>query len=292
MKLLAPAKINWFLHVMDKRPDGYHEIMSLMQLINLYDEIEIEPEERLLVETELNIPQEENIAYKAACFLKKETGYKGGAIIRIKKNIPHGAGLGGGSSDAATTLIGLNKIWGLNLSIKELSEIGASLGSDVPFFLKGPAGVVSGRGEIIENIDIKESYVLLLVKPEFFISTAWAYNELERMRAKKEDIIGTEDKGVIRELIKSSIMNESFLYLIRDSVIFKNDLEIPVFNHYPFLREVKERLINEGSLYAAMTGSGSTIFGIFRTEREALKASKAFQGLWTKIVRTIVENKD
>lgn len=159
MHLLAPAKINWFLHVGNKRADGYHDILSLIQFIDLYDEIEIEPHNsEIIVETELNIPQDENIAYKVASKLKKESGHKDGAKIKIKKNIPLGAGLGGGSSDGASTLIGLNKLWNLDLSIERLSEIGAAVGSDIAFFLNGPAAIVSGRGEVVERIDLKDSF--------------------------------------------------------------------------------------------------------------------------------------
>lgn len=287
MQLLAPAKINWFLHVGDRRPDGYHDILSLIQFIDLYDEIEIDPHNEIIVETDLNIPQEENIAYKVACKLKKESGYKGGARIKIKKNIPHGAGLGGGSSDGASTLIGLNKLWNLGLSIERLSEIGATVGSDIVLFLNGPAAFVSGRGEIVEKIDLKDSNFLLLIKPALGICTAWAYNEFDRIRMEQASPENLRLAGLKELYISVSRAFNSKDWSAKD--IFKNDLEEPVFRYYPFLKEVKERLLQEGALYSSMTGSGSALFGVFRTEEEAAKASKAFKGFWTKVTRTLIE---
>lgn len=294
MELLAPAKINWFLHVGEKRPDGYHDILSLMQFIDLFDEIELEPHKEIIVESDLNIPATENIAYKAAIRLKQQTGYKDGVRIRIKKNIPPGAGLGGGSSDAASTLMGLNKLWGLGLSTEELIQIGALIGSDIPFFLNGPSAIVKGRGDIIEKIEIKDTHILLLIKPEFSISSAWAYNELDRIRRKKNR--GTVEQGsgsfevftstvtfatnsVQKTFLRSSFYNEPLL--------FRNDLEGPVFKNFPLLRKIKNNLFQKGALYSAMTGSGSVIFGVFKSEQEALEAKDKFKKHWTKIVRTI-----
>lgn len=287
MKILAPAKINWFLHVGDRRDDGYHEILTLMQFIELYDEIEIEPEKDIIVESDLDFPQEQNIAYKAANKIKKETNYPGGARIRIKKNIPYGAGLGGGSSDGAFTLMALNKLWGLGLSSEKLLEIGASIGSDIAFFLNGPSAIVRGKGEIVEKIDIKEPATILLVKPDFPVSTSWAYSEFDRIK-KESKITDYHSVRLNYEFIKTCLQLTPLSEELFKPEIFRNDLENPVFRHHPVLKEIKLRLLNEGAIYSVMTGSGSALFGVFRKEEEAIRASKAFKGLWTRPVRTII----
>ncbi len=288
MKLLAPAKINWFLLAGEKRPDGYHDILSLMQFIDLFDEIELEPHEEIIVESDLNIPATENLAYKAAMKVRETTGCKYGVRISIKKNIPPGAGLGGGSSDAASTLIGLNKLWGLGLSTEELTEIGALIGSDIPFFLNGPSAIVKGRGDIIEKIEIKDTYILLLVKPEFSISTAWAYSELDRIRRQNKNSVTEEQETWNSEVLTHSslktVLRGSFF---TEPIFFRNDLEEPVFKSFPFLKDIKNNLSEKGALYSAMTGSGSVIFGVFKSEQEASEAKDKFKKHWTKIVRTI-----
>lgn len=260
MRLLAPAKINWFLKVGPKGPDGYHQIVSLMQTITLYDEITIEESDGLTLECD--IPFKENIALKAAMRLKEITGSKRGAHIRIKKEIPAGAGLGGGSSDAATVLMGLNEFWGTGLSRDQLTDIAIEIGSDVPFFLHAPSALVIGRGERIKRWDFPVEAPILLVKPEVSISTAWAYSELDRLREEKDE----------------------------EGEFLLNDLEGPVFMKYPELREIKERLKNSGAIHAAMTGSGSALFGVFREAESARKAQQEFPKLWTRVVKTIVRS--
>lgn len=280
MILQAPAKINWFLKVGQKRPDGYHEILSLMQFITLYDELSFTPSEDITVSIEnpemLNIPMKDNLVFKAALKLKEITGTVKGASIKIKKEIPSGAGLGGGSSDAAVTLKGLNDLWSLGLKNNELMDIASRLGSDVPFFLNGPAAVVRGRGDIVERINLKESYILLLVKPPISISSSWAYSELDRVRGTSIVNLPSVDMSV----------GESKLGLWSSNL--HNDLEEPVFISYPELKEIKEKLLKSGALYTAMTGSGSTLFGVFRTDEDAHKVSLNFKDLWTKVVRTII----
>ncbi len=270
MILQAPAKINWFLKVGRKRPDGYHEILSLMQFITLYDELSFTLSEEITVSLEnpemLNIPMEDNLVFKTALKLKEVTDSQKGVFIKIKKEIPSGAGLGGGSSDAAVTLKGLNQLWSLGLNKNELMDIASKIGSDVPFFLNGPAALVRGKGDIVEKVDVKKSRILLLIKPPISISSKWAYSEFDRLKSEgKNDI------------------------LHNDAI---NDLEEPVFKRYPELKEIKEKLLKSGALFAAMTGSGSTLFGAFRTEEEAFKASLIFKDLWTKVVRTITSSQD
>ncbi|NTU41797.1 MAG: 4-(cytidine 5'-diphospho)-2-C-methyl-D-erythritol kinase, partial [Nitrospirales bacterium] len=147
--LKAPAKINWSLFVLGKRPDGYHNILSLMQTVSLSDTIEIHPSERIEVITEMDIPVEQNLVYRAAILLRDHAECRSGARIILKKEIPAGAGLGGGSSDAATALMGLNLFWRLGLSRETLKKVGEQIGSDVPFFFHSPIAMAEGRGEIL-----------------------------------------------------------------------------------------------------------------------------------------------
>ena len=146
LSLNAPAKINWFLGVAGKRDDGYHNIVSLMQCISLYDTLTFDHADSVEITSYLDIPVRDNIVHKAASRLKEYTSCRKGADISLKKNVPVSAGLGGGSSDAACTLLGLNELWGLGLGKKRLSSIASEIGSDVPFFLNGPVAVVEGKG--------------------------------------------------------------------------------------------------------------------------------------------------
>ena len=173
--LKTPAKINWFLSITGKRNDGYHNILSLMQCIGLYDELTFEQSDGLDLISDMDISPEENLVFKAASALGKRVSCDKGAKISLKKNIPSGAGLGGGSSDAACTLKGLNMLWKLKLGSTELSSIAAEIGSDVPFFLQGPCALIEGRGEILKPLKVLFPTVLLLVKPSVSVSTAWAY---------------------------------------------------------------------------------------------------------------------
>lgn len=158
LRLLAPAKINWTLEVLGKRPDGYHEVRTVMQTIDLCDEITVAPAGKLSLDINgseqalRDLPREDNLAYRAAQLLWERAGFRGGARIVLAKRIPVAAGLGGGSSDAAAVLRGLRRLWALNISDRELTSIAAQLGSDVPFFLRGGTAVASGRGEVIQPL--------------------------------------------------------------------------------------------------------------------------------------------
>ncbi len=174
--LKTPAKINWFLSVLGKREDGYHEILSLMQSISLYDYLTFGYSDRIKVITDADIPLEENLVYRAVLLLKEKLSVNKGAIITLKKEIPVSAGLGGGSSDAACALSGLNRLWKLGLKDEEMIKFGGMLGSDVPFFFKGPLAVVRGRGEIVTKLEACSRHIIVIVKPALGISTKWAYS--------------------------------------------------------------------------------------------------------------------
>ncbi len=276
LSLKAPAKINWFLTVLRKRGDGYHDIETLMQCIELYDFIHLSDSEKIEVVSNLNIPIDDNLVFKAASFLKRYASYQKGVKIVLEKNIPVSAGLGGGSSDAAYTLLGLNKLWSLSLTVKDLVKLGIEIGSDVPFFLVNTSAFVEGRGEKITPVRIDADIIFLIVKPPISVSSRWAYKNIEILTNKTVDI----------KLFCQALNNKDFTSL-REMLV--NDLERVVIKRYPVVREIKKRLLEKGALISAMSGSGPTVFGVFESVEKAKSASISFNDCWTAVVRTITE---
>lgn len=273
--LRAPAKINWFLLVLGKREDGFHNIMSLMQCIRLYDDLIFEHADTIELESDLTIPVKDNLVYKAASLLKHYTSYRKGIKIIVKKSIPIGAGLGGGSSDAAYTLSGLNMLWGLGLNNRDLSSIGAEIGSDVPFFLNSPVAIVEGRGERVSPLKIDSSIDILLVNPFISISSAWAYAHVKELTKKTVDI----------KLFCRAIEKKDFASLV---TMLKNDLERGVREKYPVVDKIKKSMLENGAVISVMSGSGPTVFGIFESKDTAKKAARAMKPHWCRLVETIV----
>ncbi len=275
----AFAKINWALSVLNKRNDGYHDIISLMHAIDLYDTLIFEPSSGIEIQTELPIKRENNLIYKAIIALQQYTGIKKGIKVTLQKQIPIGAGLGGGSSDAATTLKALNELWGLNLGVNTLQKIGVSIGSDVPFFFNLPLCIVEGRGDIIKPLKIEKSYTLVIVKPKFSISTKWAYEFLNL-----ETELTTEYKKINNNIWQ--------LYLLLYEGAYSNfhswnDLEKSVSRKYPEIEKIKKKLLEAGALMSLLSGSGSTVFGVFNNEVDANETLKIFEGYWCKVVQTL-----
>jgi 4-diphosphocytidyl-2-C-methyl-D-erythritol kinase len=276
----APAKINWFLDIVQKRNDGYHDIVSLMQCVNLYDQLILDHADSIDVESDMGIPASDNLVYKAASLLKKAVSYEKGARIIIRKQIPVGAGLGGGSSDAAYTLTGLNTLWGLGLQQEELCSIGACVGSDVPFFFHAPAALVEGKGERVSPLGIGESYRLLLVNPRLNVSTAWAYHAFDQRTG-----CTLTKKPIDIKLFCQALQNQDYHVLAR--MLF-NDFEDVIMREYPSVREIKKKLIEMGADVSLMSGSGPTVFGVFRSRETAEKALQAMGPHWCRIVETLV----
>jgi 4-diphosphocytidyl-2-C-methyl-D-erythritol kinase len=279
----APAKINWFLKIINKRDDGYHNMLSVMQCIDIYDTLEFESSDNIEVISDLDIPPESNLVHKAASLLKQYTSYKKGVKITLQKTIPVSAGLGGGSSDAAYTLLGLNKLWGLGLGREELCSLGITIGADVPFFLHGSPAIVEGRGEKITDFDHYDAtFVLLLVKPPVDISTAWAY--------------GLFDIDKFSELTKKPIDIKLFCHALKKRDIFslntmtQNDLEHVVMEEHPVIEEIKKKMIDSGAIISLMTGSGPTVFGVFESKKTACSAANTMGALnWSCVTKTIVK---
>jgi len=252
MKLFAPAKVNLSLRVLGKRPDGYHALESLMAPVSLCDEITIDitqgATEFDLTCSDPTIPCDaSNLALIAARVFCEETGRPFGGKIHIEKHIPHGAGLGGGSSDAATVLLALNRLAQTKLDAPELERIAARVGSDVPFFICGSAAWITGRGEHVAPHVLPQEFHLVLIKPPFGVSTAWAFSAWSKEAARTEAAATTFG-----------------------GVDWTNDLEIPVFEKFLLLPVLCEWLSDQsGVKVTRMSGSGSTIFAVCESEATA-----------------------
>src|SRR5437868_8899649 len=247
MQALAPAKINLSLKILGRREDGFHEIETLISPISLADKIDIERQSRW-IDFSCDDPTlpggDENLAVRAARAFFEKTKIRGGVGIKLHKTIPHGAGLGGGSSDAATTLRVLNQLFETKLSPEELATLGSTIGSDVAFFFFESAAVCKGRGEIVNPTKLKKKLSILLLKAGFSVSSGWAYSRWQDSR----QIPGT------------SYQPQNF-----DGQGFVNDLERPVFEKFVFLAQLKEWLLKQAEVGAAlMSGSGSTVFAVLR----------------------------
>jgi 4-diphosphocytidyl-2-C-methyl-D-erythritol kinase len=273
IKILAPAKVNLTLEILGKRDDGYHEIRSLIQTISLYDFLWIKDRRKGL---ELYCPghpeleNENNLIIRGVRLLEKELGCSLSYTIRLLKRIPVGGGLGGGSSDCAAVLAGLNSLLGGSIPSERLRALATRLGSDVPFFLTQGTALALSRGERIEPWKEFPSWWFVLVFPEIFISTSWAYGQVKFPLTEIKKTINVwqlKEKGIIPEW---------------DGL--RNDLEEVVFNSYPILGKIKKALLAQGCLQAMLSGSGSTIFGIWEDRSEAARAFRQLndQG-WGKI---------
>jgi len=276
MQVLAPAKINVSLKILRRRDDGFHEIETLITPITLCDQIEIEKSDSSSeIEFHCDDPSvpagDDNLIVRAARAFFAATKLKRAISIELKKKIPHGAGLGGGSSDAASTLLALNELFNTNLPRETLAKIAETVGSDVPFFILKSAALCNGRGELVTPLRWKDKLSLLLLKPEFRVSTAWAYSHWRD---------SLEIPGV-------SYAAQEFA-----GQIFLNDLECPVFHKFIFLAQLKMWLLKQREVGAAvMSGSGSTIFAVLRASADAdLLARRAKSELdpelWTWVCET------
>ena len=267
----APAKINLILRILDRRLDGYHNLWSIMQTVALEDELQIRlvphgGEIRLTCEAQALAVDRSNLVHKAASAVLDRAQQQVGLDIELRKRIPMGAGLGGGSSDAAATILGLNHLLKLGWSQAQMAEIGQPLGSDVPFFVFAPAAVVSGRGETVRAVAIEGSRWAVLVNPGFGVETKWAYQELAATR------------GAMQPLSPAHIQMVQYRHLTWSqlAVMAENDFETPVFARHAILRDIKETLRAQGAEVALLSGSGATVFGLFKDESAARQAQTHF----------------
>jgi 4-diphosphocytidyl-2-C-methyl-D-erythritol kinase len=273
----APAKINLGLQVLGKRPDGYHNLVSLMVPVSLCDELRfaLHPGELELHCPNSDLPTtEENLVYRAAKLALNECRWGGGVSIELSKNIPEGAGLGGGSSDAAATLLAVNQLLGSPMDHGDLHRLAAKLGADVPFFLLGRWAVAEGIGDLLSPVENVPILWTVLVYPNFQVSTRWAYENLtltSRANESKFNILGDTYAG---EMTAShqKLLDRQGLALEDIIPLLVNDFEPLVFGHYPQLRDLKNALLAAGAKAVPMTGSGPTLVGLFRSEEEARAA--------------------
>ena len=273
MRILSPAKINLFLQVIGKRPDGYHELFSLMCCITLFDEILLEfgGDENIEIHcSHPNVPADEtNLAYRAAEMFLNRMGKAQGLKIELTKNIPVAAGLGGGSSNAASILLALNAHYGHPFSDTHLFEMGLKLGADVPFFVFKKPALATGIGEKLDTFKGDLPYHFLLLYPGFSVSTAETYQNLNLGLTKAE---------------KKPTSNHLKLNRFNPARHLANDLEQVTAPKYPEIGLAKEKLLNQGAVGALMSGSGPTVFGLFNnaetaeTARQSLSVDQKDQG--------------
>jgi 4-diphosphocytidyl-2-C-methyl-D-erythritol kinase len=277
MQVSAPAKVNLSLKVLGGRPDGFHEIETFIAPISLCDELKIDKDKAAEgVEfrcDDSSVPTgDENLVVRAAKAFFEAAKLKASVSIELNKKIPHGAGLGGGSSDAASTLLALNKLFETNLPREALAKLGETIGSDVPFFIFESAAICRGRGELIATEKLKEKMSILLLKPEFGVATAWAYQRWQDSR---------EIPGI------------SYALQEFNGHRFANDLERPVFEKFVFLAQMKTWLRNQPEVgVALMSGSGSTVFAVMRPNVDVDLVAKRAKDeldprLWTCATQTL-----
>jgi 4-diphosphocytidyl-2-C-methyl-D-erythritol kinase len=276
MEFLAPAKINLSLRVLGKRDDGFHELESLMCPVSIFDTLDVTLRAEGGLQFTCDDPSlpagEENLVVRAARLFCGACGIESNVRIALTKNIPHGAGLGGGSSDAATTLIALDRLFETQLSREALAAMAADLGSDIPFFIYQSAATIRGRGERVEPVDFPHALPLLLIKPPLGVPTPWAYS---RWRDSRE-IPG------VRYDVQSLAWGE-----------LVNDLERPVFEKHVFLADLKSWLLAQPEATGAlMSGSGATVFAVLRDKESARalgeRVAQEFGGdLWLCACETV-----
>ena len=269
------AKINWHLRVLGKREDGFHELVTVFQTVSLNDTLHFEEADELeLTCDDPNVPtDEQNLILKAARFLLEANRIKKGARIHLEKRIPSPGGLGGGSSNAAVALIGLQRLWEIDVDDIELNHIAASIGSDVPFFLHGGTAIGTGRGEVIEESGDADERFLLVVTPDDSVSTRDAFERLSLPTLTNEEL------NRILTVCRPEAESRDFRH-----AVLKNDFEESVFFAHPEIRRVKETLLELGAVNAAMSGSGASVFAIFDKQETRQTAIKALdqESTWRK----------
>jgi len=264
---LSFAKVNLGLRIKYKREDGFHELETILQQIDLHDVIEFtlgEGDGPTMTCSNPEVPVDEsNLCLKAVRSLENLTGQKINVAIKLTKNIPAGAGLGGGSGNAATILTSLNSVLEIGLRESELLALAAKLGSDVPFFIKGGCVLATGRGEVLESVPVRfKDYTVLVVFPAIEVSTGWAYQNLNL------NLTRNEKNGILTSFKDRGVREIDLLDLA------VNDFESVVFRRFPQLLSLKQQLLEGGATFASLSGSGSLVFGLFKNKADAERISE------------------
>ncbi len=291
VKLRAYAKVNLCLHVLGKRADGYHELRTIFQAISLHDELELKRTRTRGITLETNDPalptNRENLVYRAIAEVVKAVGYRGGIAAKLTKNTPVGRGLGGGSSDAASALVGTLKLIGEKLPLDELIAMAAELGADVPFFLLGGRALGVNRGDEIYPLPDQARRPVVVVSPDGIgVATREAYQWISAGIGVAD---GTEENeaGLTNTVKPRKLFKFCALCWGRSGGPLENDFEGPVFRRYPRLREIRSLLLEQGATDAALAGSGSAVFGLFRSPAQARRAALAFPDDQVFVVQTL-----
>lgn len=270
LTIQANAKVNITLDVLRKREDGYHEVEMIMQAIDLADTLHLTPQREgiTLVTNHPGLPCDTgNLAYRAAALLQETCQVKTGVHIALEKNIPMAAGLAGGSTDAAGVLLGLNRLWQLNLSLAELDELGAKLGSDVPFCLHGGTMLATGRGERLTALPALPQCYIVLAKPPVGVSTAWVYGQYQQTIAVQHpDTAGT-----------IACLKSGNLEGVAERLC--NVLESVTIPAHPEIGQLKDWMLQFGAMASLMSGSGPTVFGLVETREKAIEIADRLRSL-------------
>ena len=268
--VIAYAKINLGLRILGNRPDGFHDIETVFHRVNIYDEMIVSPSSTLsLICTDPGIPTDEgNLCIRAAILLREMCHCEAGARIELRKKIPVGAGLGGGSADAAASLLALNDCWKCGVTKKSLRQIALRLGSDVPYFLETTSAHATGRGELLTSFHLDLPYWIVVVHPGIHISTAWAY---DHAGISHPSPVG-DSRPSLMEIVRANVGDIRKL-----APVLQNDLEQVVFRDYPEVANVKATLLESGAELALMSGSGSAVYALFRHEADATHTAESMQ---------------
>lgn len=261
IKLKARAKINITLDVLNRREDGYHNVKMIMQTLNLYDDIAISKYNEGQIKINANLRwlpiNEKNLAYKAAKLIIDNYNVSSGVYIDIHKRIPVAAGLAGGSSDAAAVLVGMNKLFNLNIPIDELMKLGKKIGADVPYCIIRGTVLAEGIGEVLTPLPPFPKCYVLLAKPGIRVSTPWVYQNLDL-----NNVVKHPDTDLVINYIKQNNIKE-----ISNNIL--NVLEMVTTKKYPVIDQIKNIMIDNGAMGAMMSGSGPTVFGIYKDKQKA-----------------------
>lgn len=253
---MAPAKLNLGLEILGKRPDGYHDLVSVFQTVDLYDKLSFQEAPKgqtIFTCSDPNLPQNaDNLVCRAVDIFRMATGFENGIQIHLEKHIPYGAGLGGGSSDAATVLLTLNRLWQAGLSVEDLRNLGLKLGSDVPFFMQKGAALVQGRGERLRYISVPGQVLYVLVAPPFEIATGWAYANYKKALTEKR-----------RYATFINSVSPDRIYISDLLQHLENDFLPLILQTYPEAEQILQIFEQSGAVASSLSGSGSTLYGAF-----------------------------
>ena len=286
IRLKARAKINLGLDVLGKREDGYHEVRMVMQTIGIYDRLILTkiPEEEIRITSNLAfLPvNENNLIYKAIKLLKDEYHFPGGVSVDLNKFIPVAAGMAGGSTDAASTMFGVNRLFGLNLSMGKMMELGVRLGADVPYCVMGGTALAEGIGEKLTPLAPAPDCYVLVAKPDINVSTKYVYEHLDAQEIRKHPDID----GMVEAIAEESLQG------ILDRM--ENVLETVTVSAYPIIQKIKDRMKELGAINSLMSGSGPTVFGIFDNRDKMAAAARSLRksGLAKTVFATDIYNRD